>query len=311
MGYRQSPGRGLRRGRRARADDQTHDLRRRRQETVDLFLPGRRSGGLRPDARPFRSALDEIGQPLQERTCSIPSAPPDRSSSLSIPFAVPNSRWGWGALWNTRPFSPSVLGAWTSGPSSQAQSGEDLAWYDPQDLGRGSPLRRSCPSDSASACRRCSTTSGRYPSTDKEFRPVEAGDILILVRSRSPLFRQIIAALKAHDLPIAGVDRARSPLHWRCRTCCRCCVSWPRPRMTCPWPRSFAPPSVAGATMIYFALHMDATGTCGEPCARAPRSAPIGPPHMPCCEICVTQSDFKRPYDLLERALCGTMHAAA
>jgi ATP-dependent helicase/nuclease subunit A len=28
------------------------------------------------------------------------------------------------------------------------------------------------------------------------------------VRSRSPLFRQIIAALKAHDLPIAGVDRS-------------------------------------------------------------------------------------------------------
>jgi ATP-dependent helicase/nuclease subunit A len=43
---------------------------------------------------------------------------------------------------------------------------------------------------------------------DKESRPVEAGDILILVRSRSPLFRQIIAALKAHDLPIAGVDRS-------------------------------------------------------------------------------------------------------
>jgi ATP-dependent helicase/nuclease subunit A len=28
------------------------------------------------------------------------------------------------------------------------------------------------------------------------------------VRSRSPLFRQIIAALKAHGLPIAGVDRS-------------------------------------------------------------------------------------------------------
>jgi ATP-dependent helicase/nuclease subunit A len=43
---------------------------------------------------------------------------------------------------------------------------------------------------------------------DKASRPVEAGDILILVRSRSPLFRQIIAALKAHGLPIAGVDRS-------------------------------------------------------------------------------------------------------
>jgi hypothetical protein len=44
--------------------------------------------------------------------------------------------------------------------------------------------------------------------TDKGARPVEAGDILILVRRRSPLFKQIIAALKAKGLPIAGVDRS-------------------------------------------------------------------------------------------------------
>jgi ATP-dependent helicase/nuclease subunit A len=43
---------------------------------------------------------------------------------------------------------------------------------------------------------------------DKTRRPVEAGDILILVRRRSPLFRQIIGALKRKNLPVAGVDRS-------------------------------------------------------------------------------------------------------
>lgn len=38
-------------------------------------------------------------------------------------------------------------------------------------------------------------------------RAVTPGDILILVQRRSPLFRAIIAALKAEKLPIAGVDR--------------------------------------------------------------------------------------------------------
>ena len=39
-------------------------------------------------------------------------------------------------------------------------------------------------------------------------RAITAGDILILVQSRSPLFRKIIAALKTAELPVAGVDRA-------------------------------------------------------------------------------------------------------
>lgn len=42
----------------------------------------------------------------------------------------------------------------------------------------------------------------------KTRRPVEAGDILILVQRRSALFRAIIAALKEAGLPVAGVDRA-------------------------------------------------------------------------------------------------------
>ncbi|MDU8910858.1 double-strand break repair helicase AddA [Aestuariicoccus sp. MJ-SS9] len=40
-------------------------------------------------------------------------------------------------------------------------------------------------------------------------RPVHAGDFLILVRTRSRLFQEIIRACKQHELPIAGADRLR------------------------------------------------------------------------------------------------------
>jgi len=41
------------------------------------------------------------------------------------------------------------------------------------------------------------------------FRPVRAGDFLILVRRRSALFHEIIRACKAEGLPIAGADRLK------------------------------------------------------------------------------------------------------
>ena len=46
-------------------------------------------------------------------------------------------------------------------------------------------------------------------SDEKEPKPVKAnaGDILILVRSRGPLFKALIQALKAANLPVAGADR--------------------------------------------------------------------------------------------------------
>ena len=38
-------------------------------------------------------------------------------------------------------------------------------------------------------------------------RPIRAGDIMILLRRRSGFMEQIVAALKARDVPVAGVDR--------------------------------------------------------------------------------------------------------
>ncbi|HEY5226093.1 MAG TPA: UvrD-helicase domain-containing protein, partial [Methylovirgula sp.] len=45
------------------------------------------------------------------------------------------------------------------------------------------------------------------------FRPVGAGDILILVRSRGPFFEAAIRALKQHKVPVAGADRLQLTEH--------------------------------------------------------------------------------------------------
>ncbi len=50
--------------------------------------------------------------------------------------------------------------------------------------------------------------SGEYVhDSDKRFRPIRAGDILILVRTRGAFFEAVIRALKQHDVPVAGADR--------------------------------------------------------------------------------------------------------
>lgn len=50
---------------------------------------------------------------------------------------------------------------------------------------------------------------GELLPTDNGARPVEPGDILILLRRRSDLFHAIIRELRANGLPIAGTDRLK------------------------------------------------------------------------------------------------------
>jgi ATP-dependent helicase/nuclease subunit A len=52
-------------------------------------------------------------------------------------------------------------------------------------------------------------SSGEYvhDADEGRFRPVRAGDILILVRTRGAFFEAVIRALKQHDVPVAGPDR--------------------------------------------------------------------------------------------------------
>src|SRR6056297_2512533 len=91
---------------------------------------------------------------------------------------------------------------------SEKEKPEQVAWDDPQDIvssdHHSNLLARALADRIEDMIAR-----GEPVTVDDKRRPVEAGDILILVQRRSPRFRKIIAALKARGLPIAGVDRAQ------------------------------------------------------------------------------------------------------
>ncbi|WP_114967000.1 double-strand break repair helicase AddA [Alkalilacustris brevis] len=92
-------------------------------------------------------------------------------------------------------------------PVPPAEKAEDRDWWDPVDIiaeeHEQSRLARQIARQIAKM------VADRTPIPDGEggARAVTPGDFLILVRRRSPLFHQIIAACKAEGLAIAGADR--------------------------------------------------------------------------------------------------------
>ncbi len=85
---------------------------------------------------------------------------------------------------------------------------EDIHFEDPVDLIRAThPVAQLA--DRISAEIETLLTTGAQITTRKGVRAVHAGDVLILVQTRGPLFAEIIRACKARGLPIAGADRLK------------------------------------------------------------------------------------------------------
>jgi ATP-dependent helicase/nuclease subunit A len=156
----------------------------------------------------FAERLRGIGQPLRpaDLLYSFRSAPPllrlvDEVCGPDMPAAL------GGAVEHKAFFAerPGRVDLWPVVPRPEKR--EDPAWYDPQDLVADDHHYAVLADALAARLRAMLHVERPVIEVDRDLRPVEAGDILILVRRRSPLFRQIIAALKSHELPIAGVDR--------------------------------------------------------------------------------------------------------
>ena len=101
---------------------------------------------------------------------------------------------------------PGRVDLWPALPAGKDPEPEN--WFDPTDLMSDEhPV-------SLLAGRIASEISGMIARGDQipvdgGFRPVRAGDVLILVQRRSALFAEIIRACKAAGLPIAGADRLK------------------------------------------------------------------------------------------------------
>jgi len=86
-----------------------------------------------------------------------------------------------------------------------------------------SPLAETTPSRPVVrlAARIAQTIHGWLASSERlasENRPIRAGDILILVRKRTPFAPAMISALKTRGIKVAGADRLVLTSRSRCRT---------------------------------------------------------------------------------------------
>ncbi len=94
-------------------------------------------------------------------------------------------------------------------PFEKAKDPEPGDWFDPLDLPTEEHHATRLGNAVAARIKAMLDTGERIPLRDGTSKPVTAGDILILVRRRSEIFASIIRACKAAGLPIAGADRLK------------------------------------------------------------------------------------------------------
>jgi ATP-dependent helicase/nuclease subunit A len=101
---------------------------------------------------------------------------------------------------------PGIVELWP--PVLPDAAKQDAEWFDPVDLITNQHHAAKLATQIAEKIDRM-IRSGTVIPTRAGFRPVHAGDFLILVRRRSDIFQEVIRACKERELPIAGADRLK------------------------------------------------------------------------------------------------------
>jgi len=161
----------------------------------------------------FADRLAAVGQSLQDEHLlwSFRSSP--GVLALVDSTFPPGSDTALGDRLDHRAFHaamPGRIDLWS--PETGEDGDPDAAWFDPLDLRSASdPARRLADRVAAGVADMLAAGTAipdrRTPGT--MMRPLHAGDILILVQRRSGVFHEIIRALKARGLPVAGADVLR------------------------------------------------------------------------------------------------------
>ena len=142
MAHRPRADRGVLR-RRGRAGPDAHGVRGRRPQAVDLLVPGRRPGGVRPlprrtgaprRERPARRSRD-VGLDVSFRSTAPVLALVD--AVFADPLARPGVVGGRARRWRTTPTAPAMPGWWNSG---RWRRGRDPAPHRPWTVPRAEPV---------------------------------------------------------------------------------------------------------------------------------------------------------------------------
>ena len=131
-------------------------------------------------------------------------------------------------------------------------------------------------------------------------RTIHAGDILILVQRRSVLFSEIIRACKAKGLPIAGADRLKLGAELAVKDICALLAFLATPEDDLSLAAVLRSPLCGWTEAELHDLAQPRTGWLWEELRR--RAADFPETHAMLSDL-RDQSDFLRPYDLIERLL--------
>jgi ATP-dependent helicase/nuclease subunit A len=248
----------------------------------------------------FEARLTEIGAPFQDAALihSFRSAAPilalvDRvAAGLGAP--------GLGGAIEHRPFFDTKPGRVDLWPAIEpTKGGEKPAWDDPQDL-------VSEDHHSSVLAQTFAARIGEMIETppmievDGDLRPMTAGDILILVRRRSPLFHKIIGELKRADLPVAGVDRSQLTSPLAVKDLVALCRFLATPEDDLSLACVLRSPLCGLSEAALHDLAHDRKGFLWS--ALRERAAEYPATHAMLTDL-RDNAEFLRPYDLLERAL--------
>lgn len=248
----------------------------------------------------FEARLREVSAPFQDAALihSFRSAAP--ILALVDRVATQLGATGLGGAVEHKAFFDTKPGRVDLWPAiEQIKGGEKPAWDDPQDL----------VSEDHHSSVLAQTLAGRITDmietppeieVEGEFRPLTAGDILILVRSRSPLFHKIIAELKRADLPVAGVDRSQLTSPLAVKDLVALCQFLATPEDDLALASVLRSPLCGLSEADLFDLAHGRAGFLWS--ALRDRAGDFADAHALLTDL-RDQTDFLKPYDLLERVL--------
>lgn len=247
----------------------------------------------------FRDRLDNIGAPFQtlELEHSFRSSPAVLDLvDATFPEALHPALGGRSHHIAFQEAMPGRVEIWP--PIAPSANPEDADWTDPIDLIAGEHHTAELGRRVAERIAQILASETLIPGA-KGPRKVTAGDFLILVRRRSPLFAEVIRACKAAGLPIAGADRLHLGGEMAVKDIKALLAFLTLPEDDLALAELLRSPLLGLTEAELYALAQPRKGYLWEALRHAPEHADT----VSVLADLRDNADFLRPFDLIERAL--------
>ena len=252
----------------------------------------------------FAAALEAIAEPLRE----VPLLHSFRSSPAILravdamlsdaPEAAPEIDRGRHIAFHRG--LPGRVDLWPAVPSPEAPEKPD--WLDPTDRVAEHDARITLARRVVDQVHRMIDQDVAIPGEGGAMRPVRAGDVLILVRSRDVLFDEIIRHAKERRVPVAGADRLRVGGELAVRDVMALLAYLALPEDDLSLAEALRSPLLGWSEQELFTLaHRRGRGITLDEALRARASE--GPRTARMLRGLRDDTDYLRPYDLIERLL--------